>query len=125
MYLIAIAWMYVALMMALAEATAANGSVLGAVITFLLYGALPCALLMYILGTPERKRRLHAQRLQEQQQWQAEQAAAQHASAAPQAADSASYAIAPDSAASAAPDDSGHTPGAAQDGGIAPVREKP
>ena len=38
MYLVAIAWMYVALMMAIAEATHANGSLLGAIITFLLYG---------------------------------------------------------------------------------------
>lgn len=61
MYLVAIAWLYVAVMMALAEATHAQGSVLGAVITFLLYGLGPVALLMYLLGTPgrlrERKRR--------------------------------------------------------------------
>lgn len=104
MYLIAIAWLYVALMMALVEATATNGSVLGACITFLLYGVLPCALLMYILGTPERKRRLHARRLEEQRAWEA----AQQAAAAP----------------STAPDNGSHAPGAAQDGSIASVREK-
>jgi hypothetical protein len=60
MYLIAIAWGYVVLMMAAAEATAANGTVLGAFITVLLYGVLPLSLLMYILGTPGRKRRRKA-----------------------------------------------------------------
>jgi hypothetical protein len=60
MYLIAIAWGYVVLMMAAAEATSAHGSLLGAVITVLLYGVLPLSLLMYILGTPGRKRRRRA-----------------------------------------------------------------
>ncbi len=58
MYLVAIAWLYVAIMMSLAEAFSSNGSVLGAIFTFLLYGALPIGLVMYILGTPGRKRRL-------------------------------------------------------------------
>lgn len=57
MYLIAIGWIYVALMMSVAEATNTNGSILGAVITFLLYGVGPAALLMYILGTPARRRK--------------------------------------------------------------------
>ena len=74
MYLIVIAWLYVTVMMAVAEATVPNGSLLGAVITFLLYGLLPCAILIYIFGTPQRKRRLHAQRQNEQQEWAAEQA---------------------------------------------------
>ncbi|MEY2617740.1 MAG: hypothetical protein RL522_742 [Pseudomonadota bacterium] len=56
MYLIAIGWLYVALMMAVAEASNTNGTVLGAVITFVLYGLAPTALLLYILGTPARKR---------------------------------------------------------------------
>ena len=74
MYLIVIAWLYVTVMMAVAEATVPNGSLLGAVITFVLYGLLPCAILIYILGTPQRKRRLHSQRHKEQQEWEAEQA---------------------------------------------------
>ena len=41
MYLIVIAWTYVTLMMAVAEATSPLGTVLGAVITFALYGLLP------------------------------------------------------------------------------------
>lgn len=56
MYLVLIAWLYVALMMAVAEATSPVGSVLGALITFVLYGALPMGVVGYILGTPARKR---------------------------------------------------------------------
>lgn len=58
MYLILIgmAWLYVAFMMAVAEATSPIGSVLGAFFTFLLYGVGPVALLLYILNTPARRR---------------------------------------------------------------------
>ncbi|MES3013324.1 MAG: hypothetical protein V4750_06290 [Pseudomonadota bacterium] len=56
MILIAIAWLYVVLMMALAEATHSQGSVLGAVITFVLYGVAPLALVLYLAGTPARRR---------------------------------------------------------------------
>lgn len=56
MYLVLIAWFYVALMMAVAEATSPVGTVLGAVFTFLLYGALPMLVVGYIMGTPARKR---------------------------------------------------------------------
>lgn len=63
MYLVAIAWMYVVVMMAVAEAMASNGSVLGAVFTFLLYGVLPCSIVLYLMGTPMRRRaRLAAER---------------------------------------------------------------
>ncbi|MET0517550.1 MAG: hypothetical protein ABW005_01825 [Burkholderiaceae bacterium] len=55
MYLLAIAWLYVALMMALVEATSTQGSVLGAVFTFLLYGLLPLSLALYLMGTPRRR----------------------------------------------------------------------
>ena len=57
MYLVAIAWMYVAVMMAIAEATHSQGSMLGAIITLLLYGVLPLGLVLYIMGTPARRRR--------------------------------------------------------------------
>lgn len=63
MYLVAIAWMYVVLMMAAVEATGPNGTVLGAVMTLLLYGVLPVGLLLYLLGTPLR---LRARRAEEQ-----------------------------------------------------------
>lgn len=58
MYLVAIAWGYVVLMMAAAEATGPNGTLLGAVITFVLYGVLPLSIVMYVLGTPARQRAL-------------------------------------------------------------------
>ncbi len=61
MYLVAIGWLYVALMMAIAEAISPRGTVLGALVTFALYGVAPTALLMYLLGTPGRKRRLREQ----------------------------------------------------------------
>jgi hypothetical protein len=60
MYIVAIGWLYVALMMSVVEATNSNGTVLGAVITFVLYGAAPVALVMYILGTPARRRAIRA-----------------------------------------------------------------
>ena len=56
MHLVIIAWLYVALMMAVAEATNATGTVLGAIFTFLLYGLLPIGLVVYIMGTPARRR---------------------------------------------------------------------
>ncbi len=54
MYLVAIGWMSVVLMMAAAELASPSGTVLGAVITLLMYGLLPIALLLYILATPMR-----------------------------------------------------------------------
>ena len=55
MYLLAIAWSYVVVLMALAEGTAANGSWLGAAITLALYGALPLGIALYLFGTPARR----------------------------------------------------------------------
>ncbi|MBK7457435.1 MAG: hypothetical protein IPJ42_03190 [Betaproteobacteria bacterium] len=56
MHLVAIAWIYVVLMMALAEALSSQGTVLGAVITFVLYGLLPLSVLLYIMSAPARGR---------------------------------------------------------------------
>ena len=56
MHLVALAWIYVALMMALAEAFSPQGSVLGAVITLMMYGVLPLALVLYLLSAPARRR---------------------------------------------------------------------
>ena len=61
MHLVAIAWMYVVVAMSLAEATSPNGSLLGALFTFALYGALPLAIVLYLLATPARRRRRDAQ----------------------------------------------------------------
>ena len=55
MYLVVIAWLYVALMMAVAEATHPGGTLLGAVFTFVLYGVGPVALLVYLMGRPARR----------------------------------------------------------------------
>ena len=56
MYLIIIAWIYVVLMMSVAEATNTNGTVLGAIVTFFLYGVGPAGLVAYLMGTPARNR---------------------------------------------------------------------
>ena len=60
MYIVPIAWLYVALMMAVAEATNSNGTVLGAIITFVLYGLGPVALVVYLMRTPARRRAIKA-----------------------------------------------------------------
>ena len=56
MYLVAIAWIYVVLMMAVAEAMSPQGTVLGAFFTLLLYGALLLSIVLYLMGTPHRRR---------------------------------------------------------------------
>lgn len=65
MWIVAIAWMYVAVMMTVAEATHPQGTVLGAIITFLFYGVAPVAIVMYILSTPARRRARRAAEAQE------------------------------------------------------------
>ncbi len=64
MLLIVVGWLYVALMMAVAEANHPDGTVLGAVVTFVLYGVGPVALLIYLMGRPGRR----AARLQREAQ---------------------------------------------------------
>jgi hypothetical protein len=54
-YIVVIAWLYVAVMMAVAEANHPNGTLLGAIFTFLLYGVGPVALIAYLLGRPGRR----------------------------------------------------------------------
>jgi membrane protein implicated in regulation of membrane protease activity len=56
MHVVALAWIYVVLMMVLAEALGPGGSVLGALSTALLYGALPLGLVLYIGGARARAR---------------------------------------------------------------------
>jgi hypothetical protein len=55
MYIIVIAWIYVVLMMSVAER-----SIVAGVMTFLLYGILPLTIILYIIGAPERKRKREA-----------------------------------------------------------------
>jgi hypothetical protein len=89
MYLVLIAWIYVALMMAVAEATSPVGSLLGAVFTFLLYGLLPMGVVGYIMGSPARRRAIKAKQAAERAQLQTENgiqpADDAHASVAPDA----------------------------------------
>ena len=56
MYLVVIAWIYVVLMMSIAEATSSNGSLLGALVTFVMYGVGPVSLVVYLLGAPARSK---------------------------------------------------------------------
>jgi len=66
MHIIALGWIFVALLMSLVEATSPQGSLLGAAITLVLYGVLPVAVLLYVLNTPYRRRaRLRAEAAQE------------------------------------------------------------
>ena len=65
MYLVIIAWLYVALMMAVAEASSPIGTVLGAVFTFILYGLAPMSLAAYLMATPMRRRALRARQAAE------------------------------------------------------------
>jgi predicted membrane channel-forming protein YqfA (hemolysin III family) len=60
LYLVVIAWMYVVLMMAVAEAMSTTGSVLGAIVTFFLYGLLPVGILVYVMRAPQRRRAIKA-----------------------------------------------------------------
>jgi hypothetical protein len=66
MHLVAIAWIFVVVLMAAAEATSTQGTVLGAVFTLLLYGALPLSIVMYLMGTPARRRAHRAREAAEQ-----------------------------------------------------------
>lgn len=85
MWIVAIAWMYVALMMAMAEATASNGTILGAIVTFIFYGVLPASLVMYLLSTPARRRARLAAETQADAQARAEVPSDTTASAQPDA----------------------------------------
>ena len=51
MYVIAIGWLYVTLLMAATEANLTAG-----VLSFLLYGLGPLALFLWLMGTPQRRR---------------------------------------------------------------------
>ena len=118
MYLVVIAWLYVVLRAAVAEAVSSTGTVLGAIITFLLYGLLPLGIVVYIIGTPGRKRALHQRALAER-----EAAATTAAVALPRQPDGAA---APATAqASTAPDAGCKAPAATELQAVAPVRKEP
>ena len=65
MYLVVIAWIYVVLMMSVAEATNTTGTVLGALLTFVLYGLLPAALVVYLMGAPTRNKAIKKQQTEQ------------------------------------------------------------
>ena len=50
-----VGWLYVALMMAVAEANHPQGTLLGAMVTFVLYGVGPVALVIYLMGRSARR----------------------------------------------------------------------
>ena len=52
MYLIAIAWMYVVTIVAVADTT-----IVGGVLTFIFWGVAPLSLFLWLFGTPARRRR--------------------------------------------------------------------
>ncbi|WP_093080278.1 MULTISPECIES: hypothetical protein [Variovorax] len=104
-HLIVIGWLYVAVMMAVAEATNTNGTVLGAIFTFLLYGLAPVALVVYLMGTPARRRAI------KQREVEAQEAARR--AAAEEAASQGAGSDLPDQGSEAAAD------------AVAPVRKEP
>jgi hypothetical protein len=68
MYLVVIAWIYVVLMMSIAEATNTTGTLLGAIVTFLLYGVGPAALVVYLMGAPARNKAIKKRNAEERAQ---------------------------------------------------------
>lgn len=116
MYLIVIAWMYVVLMMSIAEATNSNGTILGALVTFFLYGVGPVALVVYLMGAPARSKAIKQRQAQADAQYLASERPDADAS--------------PDTA-SVPPDGHGHAPGGVPavatdaQAGVAPVGKKP
>jgi hypothetical protein len=102
MYLIVIAWLYVTLLMGLAEAFSTQGTVLGAIITFLLYGVLPMSLVVYLMGTPLRRKARKQMEEREPAQLETEP-----------------------SQSTGQPDAGRHAPSLSEDTAIAPVRKEP
>lgn len=100
MYLVVIGWLYVVVMMSVAEASNSTGTILGAIVTFFLYGLLPLALVVYLMRAPQRRKANKTRELLE------DTARLQSQSRSVQ------------------PNAGGHAPGAAEPGGISPVGEK-
>jgi hypothetical protein len=111
MYLIVIAWIYVVLMMSVAEATNSNGTLLGALVTFVLYGLGPVALVVYLMGAPARSKAIKKRAAEELLQQTADAAAAREKTAASLAPNTGSHA-------------SGGAETVAGDAGIPPVGKK-
>ncbi len=112
MYIVPMAWLYVALMMAVAEANHPTGTLLGALMTFVLYGLGPVLLVVYLMGAPGRRRAIKSQEAAELEAANALKAQAQ-AQTQVQDQDQAQALAEPDAGSQAATDT------------VAPVREKP
>ncbi len=56
MHIVAIGWLYVTLMMAITET-----SIVAGVLTLVFYGVLPVAIILYISGSKQRKRKREAE----------------------------------------------------------------
>lgn len=109
MYLIIIAWLYVTLLMALAEAFSTQGTILGAIITFVFYGLLPMSLVAYLMGTPMRRKA--RQREASEQAQQAQQVQLMQ--------------LASDASSSGEPNASRHATRLAEDTAVTPVGKEP
>ena len=104
MILVALAWMYVVLMVAVVEASGSGGSFLGALVTVALYGVLPMSIVLYLALSPARRRaRRHAESASADKS--AEMANAADAPQAPAIAQD------PDSSAGNPPDSGNHATG--------------
>lgn len=68
--LIVLGWLYVAVMMALAQAFHPEGGLLSAAFVLLAYGLAPVELILYVLGTPARRQARRAREQAEQAQQQ-------------------------------------------------------
>lgn len=55
LYVVALAWMYVVVMVALVEVFSPQGSALGALFTVIGWGVIPLSVVLYILATPARR----------------------------------------------------------------------
>ena len=106
MYLVVIGWLYVVMMMSVAEASNTTGTVLGAIVTFFLYGLFPVALVVYLMRMPQRRKEIKAREAVENQA----RRAAMTETATPSG--------------SAQPDAGCHAPGAAEAEGVAAVRKE-
>lgn len=109
MYLIVIAWIYVVLMMSVAEATNSNGTLLGALMTFVLYGLGPVALVVYLMGAPARNKAIKKRAAEELAQQAVGKESAEASSLAPDAGSHAARGA----------------EAVAADTGIAPMRKEP
>lgn len=56
LHIVAIAWIFVVVLAAVVEAASPQGNLLGALFTLVGWGVIPLAVVLYILGTPARRR---------------------------------------------------------------------